>query len=160
MTPIRPLHWQTARLVDLFRDFTDGQQATYEEMAKSCDTSVAAVKVRLHSVREILLRDHHVIVETIRKVGVRRIPQGEVTRPVAAKRSRIRSAAAGGRRLIASGVTDWEQLPPETRTQLLTDSAVLGTIVHATDHNTRKKILGQVEANGQQSIGKVLELMK
>lgn len=158
--PIKTTHWQTQRLVEVLSDLKVGEPITYQDLAKACETTEQGIRQRLASARSIALRDHHVIIETVRGVGVIRLGQEDVARPVARKRDRIRSAARGGRKLIASGVTDWEKLPAGVKTQLLTDSAVLGAIIQATDHNTRKKLVQQVEANGELNIGRTLELMK
>jgi hypothetical protein len=157
---IKAINWQTQKLVDVMTTLDLGV-TSYARLAELCEVDVDAVKRRLTVARSIVLRDHHVIIDTVRGVGVVRLAQSEVTTPVERQRNRARSAARKGRKLIADGVTDWDTLDSVTKTQLWTESAVLGAIVQATDHHSRKRIQAQVEvANEQLNIGRTMELLK
>lgn len=157
---ISPIHWETTRLIEVLSEMKTGETVPYADLAKRCDMSEVAVKRRLQAARPIVLRDHHVIVITVRKVGVQRLAQDLVTIPVEKQRNKIRSSARRSKQLIADGVTDWDKLDSNTRTKLFVESAVTGVVMQATDHHSRKKIAAQVVANGQLNVGRTLELLK
>lgn len=159
--PIKQQHWQTQRLVEVLAALAIGDTVSYGKLAERCDIPVKTVKNRLQSAKAITLRDHHVIIETVRGEGIVRIGQQDVTAPVARQRNKARRAAGKGQDLISDGVTDWNALPNETKVQLHTESAVLGTIRLVTDHTTRRRLTESVRVvNGEQSLGRTLDLLR
>lgn len=158
---IKPIHWETKRLVEVLVATEVGSVISFTELSKLGDMPVSSVKRRLYRACQISLRDHHALVVVIRRVGVQRLGQDGVPVPVEAQRKRIRNSANRGRKAITYGVTDWNKLDGETKTRLYVDMAVLGVVSQATDRNTRKRIEGQVRmSNTEINVGRTLELMK
>lgn len=154
-------HWQTQALVDVFVGLKENEVTTYDALAKKCKIDVAAVKKRLTSARNIVLAEHHVVIDTVRGVGVARLAQENVTAPVARQRTRMRSAARRGVKLITNGVTDFEKLPNDTRTTLYTERAVFGTVMLVTAPSSRRLLKEHAETtNSELKIGRTLELLK
>jgi hypothetical protein len=154
-------HWQTQALVDVFVGLKENEVTGYEMLAKRCKIDVASVKKRLTSARNITLSEHHIVIDTVRGVGVARLDQKDVTAPVARQRTRMRSAARKGVKLITRGVTDFEKLPAETRSTLYMERAVFGTVMLATDKSSRRVLKEHAETtNGELKIGRTLELLK
>src|ERR1700685_3971835 len=131
----KSIHWQTQKLVDVLANLQPYEETTYAQLAVLCDIDIGSIKKRLLSAKNITLRDHNVIIETVRMVGVVKVEQKDVTAPVKRQKNKIRSAAKKGRKFIKHGVTDWDALSHEKRTQLWTDSAQLGTIELITDRS-------------------------
>lgn len=160
-TPIHERHWQTQALIDAFVTLAENQAATYEQLAAMCKVDVAAVKRRLQGAKKVALSDHHVIIETIRKVGVVRLAQAKVTVPVERHRGRMRSAARRGIKLIEKGVTDWNALDRHTKSTLFMERAVFGATVLVTDQRSRRVLKEHAETtNAELNIGRTLELVR
>lgn len=157
----RDRHWQTQALVDVFVGLKENEITPYDRLAQLSKTDVAAVKKRLQSAKSIALAEHHVIIDVVRGVGVARLGQENVTAPVARQRVKMRSAARKGIKLIANGVTDFEKLPTDKKTTLYMERAIFGTVVLATDKNSRRVLKEHAETtNDQLKIGRTLELLK
>lgn len=157
----RERHWQTQALVDVFVTLKENEVTPYDALAKKCKIDVASVKKRLTSARNIALAEHHVLVDTVRGVGVARLAQENVTAPVQRQRARMRSAARKGVKLITRGVTDFEKLPNETRSTLYMERAIFGTVMLATDQSSRRVLKEHAETtNSELKIGRTLELLK
>lgn len=119
------------------------------------------MKKRLQSAKKIALVEHHVVIDSVRGVGVARLSQEHVTAPVAKARGRMRSAARTGIRLIKNGVTDFEKLSGDVKSTLYMERAVFGTVVLATDRTSRRILKEHAETtNGELKIGRTLELLK
>jgi O6-methylguanine-DNA--protein-cysteine methyltransferase len=67
-------HFETQALVDELKAIPPGELVTYEILAARCGVPVSTVRKRAQGAFKIAL-DEHVILETVRKVGIRRVPQ-------------------------------------------------------------------------------------
>ena len=114
----RERHWQTQALVDAFVALKENEVVPYADLAKRCKIDEAAVQKRLQAAKKIALREHHVIVDVVRGVGVCRLTQDLVTAPVSKAIGRMRSSARTATRLIKHGVTDFAALPKEKRSEV------------------------------------------
>lgn len=154
-------HWETQTLIDAFLGLKENTPTTYQELADICKISIAAVKKRMHSARNIALSAHNLVIDSVHGVGITRLSQDLVTAPVAKQRGKMRSAARRGIKLITKGVTDFAALPAATQSTLYVERALLGTVAYLTTPSSRKVLESHTSTtNAQLSIGRTLELLK
>ena len=157
----RDRHWTTSALVDVFAALEEGVTVPYAELAKRCNIDEESVRRRVQSAKKIALRDHHVVIDVVRNVGVARLAQNDVTAPVGRAIGRMRSAARTGHRLIQHGVTDFEKLPPDTKSEIFMQRAVVGTVLLVTDRASRRMLKEHAsETNSEIKIGRTLEMLR
>lgn len=157
----RDRHWQTQALVDVFAALKEGEVVPYAELAKRCNVDEASVHGRVQSAKKIALRDHHVVIDVVRGVGVARLAQTDITAPVGKAITRMRSAARTGHRLIRHGITDFEKLPPDTKSTVYMQQAVVGTVMLVTGQSSRRLLKEHADAtNSEIKIGRTLEMLK
>jgi hypothetical protein len=157
----RERHWQTQALVDVFATLKENEVVPYGDLAKRCNIDESSVMKRLQAAKKIVLREHHVVVDAVRGVGMCRLSQDLISAPVGKSIARMRSAARTGSRLIKHGVTDFEKLPKETKTTLYMQQAIVGTVLLATDRSSKRILKEHAETtNGELKIGRTLELLK
>jgi hypothetical protein len=155
-------HWQTQDLVAVLIAIPVNEVVKYDELSRLSGVPALDIRARrLQRAKKIAERDHHVLIDTLTGVGVRRLPQEEVGVPIAKRRTRIRGAA---RRIVASirdGITDFDKLPGDVKTTAYASRAVAGAVLLATSSRSAELLKGQVEtANGELNIGRTLELLK
>lgn len=159
--PIRERHHETQRLADVLATLPENSPIDYASLAQLSNLSVVGVKRRYQTARRIALHDRHVLIETVRGIGVVRIPQDGVNAPVTRHLNRARSAAKRGKNTIKHGITDFEKLPRDVKTQTFVQQAQLGALMLFTSKRARKRLGGAVEtANGKLDVGRSLEVMK
>lgn len=157
----RERHWQTQALVDAFVTLKENEVVPYAELAKRCKIDEKSVTKRIQSAKKIALREHHVIIDVVRGVGVARLTQNDVTAPVGRSISRMRSAARTGHRLIRNGITDFDKLSTETKSTVFMQQAVVGTVLLVTDRSSRRMLKEHAdETNSEIKIGRTLEMLK
>lgn len=157
----RERHWQTQALVDVFAALKENEVVPYAELAKRCNIDELSVRNRVQSAKRIVLRDHHVVVDVVRGVGVGRLTQNDVPAPVGRAIGRMRSAARTASRTIKYGVTDFDKLTQETKSTLYMQQAIAGTVLLATDRTSRRMLKEHAEAtNSEIKIGRTLEMLK
>lgn len=157
----RERHWQTQALVDVFVGIKENEVVPYAELAARCKIDERSVRCRLQSAKKIVLREHHVVIDVVRGVGVARLSQKDVTAPVGRAIGRMRSAARTGHRLLKNGITDFEKLPRETRSTVFMHQAVVGAVMLATDRSSRRMLKSHAEiTNSEINIGRTLEMLK
>lgn len=157
----RERHWQTQALVDALVGLKENEVVPYSDLAKRCKIDESSVRKRLHSAKKITLREHHIIIDSVRSVGVCRMSQDLVTAPVGKAIGRMRSAARTGSRLIKHGITDFSKLSGDTKSTVYMQQAVVGTVLLATDRSSKRILKEHAETtNGEIRIGRTLELLK
>jgi hypothetical protein len=157
----RERHWQTQALVDVFVALNENEVVPYDELARRCNIEEAQVRNRVQSAKRIALREHHVVVDVKRSVGVCRLSQDLITAPVGRAIGRMRSAARTATRTIKHGVTDFEKLSKDTKSTLYMQQAIAGTVLLATDRSSKRVLKEHAETtNGELKIGRTLELLK
>lgn len=157
----RERHWQTQALVDVFAALKENEIVPNGELAKRCKIDEVSVRKRIQSAKKIALREHHVVIDVVRGVGVCRLSQDLIPAPVGKAVGRMRSAARTGSRLIKHGVTDFEKLPKDVKSTLYMQQAIVGTVLLATDRTSKRVLKEHAETtNGELKIGRTLELLK
>jgi hypothetical protein len=157
----RERHWQTQALVDTFATLKENEVVPYADLAERCKIDEKSVRARVQSAKKIVLREHHVIIDIVRGVGVARLTQTDVTAPVGRAIGRMRSAARTGHRLIRDGVTNFDKLSRETKSTVYMQQAIVGTVLLATDRTSRRLLKKHAEeTNSEIKIGRTLEMLK
>jgi hypothetical protein len=153
-------HWQTQALVDALSAIASEASVPYEELSRMSGVPVEDIRERrLQSAKKIVERDHHILIDTIRGFGVRRLTQEDIAVPLTKRRTRMRGAARRNINSIRDGITDFEKLPVDVRSAAYTHRAVAGAVLQATSYRS-EKLLKQHTSNGELNIGRTLELLK
>lgn len=117
-----------------------------EHMGRRAD-SPAFVRLLNGSTRRLLLRNHHLAVDTVRGIGWRLLPAGEVARIIGGHaRQSIHRRAKGAVKIIAQAVQGAE-LAGEEKNVLGVQLACLGAIAHCSDDKGQKRLREAVDAN-------------
>lgn len=155
-------HQHTQALVAALIALPSADVVTFDELSRLSGVPVDDIRTRrLQRAKKIAERDHHVLIDTVSGVGVRRLSQDEIGVPIAKRRTRIRGAARRIVNSIRDGITDFDKLPAEVKTTAYASRAVAGAVLLATSPRSEKLLKGQVEtANGELKIGRTLELLK
>lgn len=157
----RERHWQTQALVDVFVGLKENEIVTYAELSRRCKIDEKSMRARLQSAKKIARDQHHVVIDTVNKIGVTRLSQDLVTAPVSKAIGRMRSSARTAHKLIKNGVTDFDKLSTETKSTLYMQQAVAGTVLLATDRSSQRRLKEHAEtSNGALNVGRTLELLK
>lgn len=158
---VRERHWQTQSLVDVFAGLKENEVVPYADLARLCKIDEPAVRKRLQSAKKIVLRDHSIIIETVKSIGVCRITQELVTAPVGKAMGRMRSAAKTAHGLIRHGITDFDKLTRETKSTVYMQQAIVGAVMLTTSHSSRRMLKEHADTtNGEIKIGRTLELLR
>lgn len=158
---IKERHWHTQALVDVFVALNENEPITKDELAKRAGIDVKSARAHYESARKIALREHHVVIDVcVRGESVVRRPQSEV--PIVADKglTRMRNTARAVRRVITSGVTDFDSLPNEVKSTLHMQSAIAGTVLLATERSSKNTLKAAATTNGELKLGRTLELLK
>jgi hypothetical protein len=152
-------HWQTQRVIDALAELEPGERISKDDLAARCDISVDSLDKRMQSAKNGALRDHNVIIMSIRGFGVERVPQNAADVPVGKYLNGARNKARRASNVFKHGITDWEKIPKDKRTLMFAQQAQLGVISHVANARGQRKIASAV-ANGRIDVGRTLELLK
>lgn len=159
--PTYERHWQTQSLVKVLIALKENEVVSYDELSRLSDVPREDIRTRrLQSAKKIAERDHHVLIDTVNGVGVRRLPQDQVAVPVSKRRTRIRGAARRIVNTIRDGITDFEKLPGDVKTMAYANRAVAGAVLLATSPRSEKVLKEHAAANGEINVGRTLEMLK
>lgn len=158
---IKERHWHTQALVDAMVAMNTNEPITRDDLAKKAGIDRRSLDGRYESAKKIALREHHVIVDIhVRGETLVRRPQEDVTIPADKGLTAARNKARSVKRLISSGVTDFDALPNEVKSTVHMQSAIAGTMLLATERSTKRTLKAAAAANGELKLGRTLELLK
>lgn len=153
---------ETQSIVNALVALEAGEIIAYEALAAAAHTVDSGhFRGRVRTARAIALREHGVLCESVRKIGIRRMQEAEVGTSVRGDMNRMRRAAQRGREKISKGISDFEALPRDVQQQLMAQNASLGAIVLVTDQKSQRRLREYVEVSNQElNFGRTLELLK
>lgn len=155
------MHRQTRALVLALTTLKDGETISFEDLAILASVPVDDIrKRRLWSAKKIIERDHHILIETISGIGVRRLHQDAVVIPIEKRRVRVRGAAIRIVNTIRDGITNFDDLPKDVKTTVWATRAVAGAVLLVSSPRSERKLKKCTEIeNGGIRVGRTFELL-
>lgn len=157
----RERHWQTQALIDVFVSLRENEVVPYADLAKRCKFDEASVRRRIQSAKRATRDEHHVVIDVVRGVGVCRLSQDLITAPVGKAIGRMRSSARTAHKLIKNGITDFDKLPKDKKSEVFMQQAIAGAVLVATSASSKRVLKEHAEVtNSELKLGRTLELLK
>ena len=122
---------ETAILRDALLAAPIGDVVTFDELAEAIGRNVrTAARGKLESARRVCERDHNAVFETVRGVGLRRIPATEAAGLGAGARKSITRTAKRGLRRMEACTAGANSLPPSVQVAVAREASALGLMAH------------------------------
>jgi hypothetical protein len=153
---------ETQDIVNAMAALEIGERISTADLAKRASVPVELLSgptSRQHRCREIVEKEHHVIIVCVRGFGFERLGQDDVDAPA---RLYMKGAGRKARRsalVIGHGVTDWEALSPDKKAELTAIRSQAAVISAASSPRAEKR-LQTVATNHELDIGRSLDALR
>jgi len=134
------LGFVTKQLVDHLLTASVGQEMSYEELSKVLGHNILQQKYRscLASARRILIKEHDIVFDTIRSVGIQRLNDAEIVLEGAVGIRKVRRACKRtARKVVCANYSTLSQDNKNTHNQSL---STLGALMHVTSIKEQRKV--------------------
>jgi ribosomal protein L30/L7E len=125
-----------------------GEIVSYDELTKLIAEDVTKVgRGTLQTARRIVQRDHRIVFDVVRGVGLKRLNSVEIVDQSDQTRERIRRTASRGARSLTCA--DYDALPQEKKAKHNISAALLGAISEYASDKKFKSVESRLNSDGR-----------
>ena len=128
-------------IINMMAELSVGEILRYEAIDQALGRNCRLKdRQKLLAAKKRAARDHYVILETVTKVGYRRLPSDELSSVTRAAHRAIRNKASNGVRLATLGLESANDISPDEHKKVLSDISNLGLIVQLSKERNRPTV--------------------